>query len=106
MKKPQPNKDIFSLLCGQSRKSPIVVQKSAQLRETFNKHFLLQLKKPDDTCISRNSEKEKEVPSFSTVTRDNFKQYLIIIFRLFLSLSKAENGHISRILSPVFQNVK
>lgn len=44
--------------------------------------------------------------SFSTATRDNFKQYLIIIFRLFLSLSKAENEHISRILSPVFQNVK
>lgn len=34
--KTQPNKDIFSLLCGQSRKSPIVVQKSAQLREAFN----------------------------------------------------------------------
>lgn len=43
---------------------------------------------------------------FSAATSDNFKQYLIIIFRLFLSLSKAGNGDVSRILSPVFQNMK
>lgn len=56
--------------------------------------------------VYQETEKENEISSLSAVIGENFKQYLIIIFRLFLSLSKAENGDVSKILSPVFQNVK
>lgn len=63
--------------------------------------FFRSKKKPSYTCVSRNGEKENEMSSLSAVIGENFKQYLRIIFRLFLSLSKAANGHVSGILSPV-----
>lgn len=70
MKRTLLTKIFFALLCEKSNKSTIVVEESAQLRETFNKYFLLNSKKTNDTCISRNSE-ENEIFSLSTGIREN-----------------------------------